>query len=189
MHSTFITSAINLDGLPHNTRPQVALIGRSNVGKSSLINALTQRTDLARISGSPGRTKTMNVYDIDGRFYLVDHPGYGFAKTSQEQREGFAELLGKYLTEVSQLKLALLIIDARLGPTTYDQEMIAYLFKLDVPFAVVVNKIDKLNNSDGIQLIRALEETYPGIPFIPHSNVKKGKRDAILALIEQSFKV
>jgi len=188
MNSEFVSSTVDLDRLPQNDKPHIAMVGRSNVGKSSLINALTQRTNLARVSGSPGRTQTMNLYAIDNRFYLMDLPGYGYAKTSQEQRVVFADMLDRYLAETKQLKLVLLIIDARLGPTAYDQEMIEKLFSYELPFAIVVNKIDKLKKAEEASLLKSLGEYYPDVQIIPHSNVEKGKRDVILRAIEDAIK-
>jgi GTP-binding protein len=187
MHSEFVSSTVDLARLPQNDKPHIAMLGRSNVGKSSLINSLTQRKDLARVSGAPGRTQTMNLYAIDNRYYLMDLPGYGYAKVSQEQRVVFADMLGDYLTKVAQLKLALLIIDARLGPTEYDQEMVDYLRSLDIPFVIIVNKIDKLKQAEAASLLKSLGEYYPDIQLIPHSNIEKGKREVILRAIEEAI--
>lgn len=188
MNSEFVSSTVDLDRLPQNDKPHIAMVGRSNVGKSSLINALTQRTNLARVSGSPGRTQTMNLYAIDNRFYLMDLPGYGYAKTSQEKRVVFADMIDRYLAEMKQLKLVLLIIDARLGPTAYDQEMIEKLFSYELPFAIVVNKIDKLKKAEEASLLKSLGEYYPDVQIIPHSNVEKGKRDVILRAIDDAMR-
>ncbi len=188
MHSEFVSSTVDLARLPHNDRPHIAMVGRSNVGKSSLINVLTQRTNLARVSGSPGRTQTMNLYAIDNRYYLMDLPGYGYAKTSQEQRVVFADMLSNYLSQTKQLKLVLLIIDARLGPTAYDQEMIENLYEFDLPFVIIVNKIDKLKQVAAAHLLKSLGEFYPDIQLIPHSNIEKSKRDVILRAVEDAVK-
>lgn len=186
MNAEFVLSTIDLKRLPKNDKPHIAMVGRSNVGKSSLINSLTQRTDLARVSSSPGRTQTMNLYAIDHRYYLMDLPGYGYAKTSQEQRVAFADMLDRYLRETEQLKLVLLIIDARLGPTGYDQEMIENLRTYEIPFVIIVNKIDKLKKAEEAQLLKSLGEYFPDVQIISHSNVEKGKRDVILHAIEDA---
>ena len=188
MHSEFVSSTVSLDRLPQNDKPHIAMVGRSNVGKSSLINALTQQTSLARVSNKPGRTQTMNLYGIDRRYYLMDLPGYGYAKTSQEQRVVFADMIFDYLTLTKQLKLVLLIIDARLGPTDYDQEMIAYLQEHDIPFVIVANKIDKLKPNMATLLCKELSEMYPDTQIIPHSNVEKGKREVILHAIDDAVR-
>ncbi|MCR4312077.1 MAG: 50S ribosome-binding GTPase, partial [Candidatus Uhrbacteria bacterium] len=136
----------------------------------------------------PGRTQTINFYNIDERFYLVDLPGYGYAKTSRENRTVFAEMLGEYLTNTLQLKLVLLIVDARLGPTDFDQEMIAYLRSLDLPFVMIVNKIDKLTRAQGIDQLRKLSKLYPDIQLIPHSSVEGGRREVIWQVIEAAIR-
>jgi GTP-binding protein len=188
MNAEFVSSTTDISRLPKNDRPHIAMVGRSNVGKSSLINALTQRTNLARVSSSPGRTQTMNLYAIDRRYYLMDLPGYGYAKTSQEHRILFADMLDRYLQETEQLKLVLLILDARLGPTGYDQEMIDNLHTYGIPFVIVVNKIDKLKKAEEATLLGNLREYFPDVQVIPHSNVEKGKRDAILRAIEDAVR-
>lgn len=186
--ATFLKSATNLEQLPQDTKPHIAMVGRSNVGKSSLINHLSNQKGLARVSSEPGRTQTINLFNVDGRFYLVDLPGYGFAKNSKAKREDFAGMLRDYLWQAEQLKLVLLIIDARIGPTDLDRDMLAYLASGRIPVALIINKIDKLSNSESIQLQRMLEATYPQINFIPHSNVTGQGRGEIWQAIEQAVR-
>lgn len=188
MNSEFVSSTTDIARLPHNDRPHIALVGRSNVGKSSLINALTKRTDLARVSSGPGRTQTMNLYAIDGRYYLMDLPGYGYAKTSKEQRAVFADMLNVYLAEVQQIALVLVVLDARLGPTADDQEMIDYLYTLGIPFLILANKIDKLKPQERKDLLRSLQEYYPDTRIIPHSSLAKENRDLLLRTIEDAVR-
>lgn len=185
MPTTFLKSATNLEQLPTDTKPHIALVGRSNVGKSSLLNHLTGEKGLARVSAEPGRTQTINLFNVDNRFYLVDLPGYGFAKTSKAKRQDFAGMLRDYLWQAEQLRLVLLIIDARLGPTDLDRDMLGYLASGKIPVVMVVNKIDKLSNSESINLQRKLEAEYPYLPFIPHSNVTGKGRGEIWDTIEQ----
>lgn len=186
--ATFLKSATRLEDLPQDSKPHIAMVGRSNVGKSSLINHLSNQKNLARVSAEPGRTQTINLFNVDGRFYLVDLPGYGFAKTSKAKREDFAGMLRDYLWQTEKLKLVLLIIDARIGPTDLDRDMLAYLASGRIPVALIVNKIDKLSNSESIQLQRMLEATYPQINFIPHSNVTGQGRGEIWQTIEQAVR-
>ncbi|MBP6944692.1 YihA family ribosome biogenesis GTP-binding protein [Patescibacteria group bacterium] len=185
MAITFLKSATKLEELPNDTKPQIAFVGRSNVGKSSLLNHLTGQKDLARVSAEPGRTQTINLFNVDGRYYLVDLPGYGFAKTSKAKRQDFAGMLRDYLWQAQQLRLVLLMIDARVGPTDLDRDMLAYLDSGKIPVVLIVNKIDKLSNSESINLQRMLESQYPQISFIPHSNVTGKGRGEILDVIEQ----
>lgn len=185
MPAVFLKSAVKMEDLPKGNKPHIALVGRSNVGKSSLLNHLTGQKGLAHESATPGRTQYMNIFDMDHRFFLIDLPGYGFAKTSKAKQEGFGEMIREYLWHVQQLKLVLLIIDARQGPTDLDRDMIAYLESGRIPFILIVNKIDKLSTSESINLLQKLESAYPRIPCIPHSNVTGKGRGEIRQAIEQ----
>ncbi len=187
MQSEYVLSTPHLHDLPKNERPHIAFIGRSNVGKSSLINSLTQRKDLARTSAAPGRTQTINLYSIDRSYYLVDLPGYGYAKTSRDQREVFAEMIENYLLETPQLRLAFLIVDARIGPTDLDQNMLAFLQLHQIPFVMIVNKMDKLKRTEAQKLLHTLEEHFSGMPIIPHSNVADGNRAKILRALQDAL--
>ena len=186
--ATFLKSATNLEELPKGNKPHIAMVGRSNVGKSSLLNHLANKKNLAHVSAEPGRTQTINLFDVDGRFYLVDLPVYGFAKTSNARRQDFAGMLRDYLWQAEQLKLVLLIIDARIGPTDLDRDMLAYLASGKIPVTLIVNKIDKLSHSESINLQRTLESTYPHLAFIPHSNVTGAGRGEIWQAIERAVR-
>lgn len=187
MHATFLKSAVNIDGLPQSDKPQIALLGRSNVGKSSLLNNLTDQKGLARVSATPGRTQMINVFDVDKRFFLIDLPGYGFAKTSKVKRVAFEGLLNHYLNRTEKLRLALVIIDARLGPTDIDREMFAFLEDTRKPFAIIANKIDKLTKNEVGQLTKMLADDYPGVTVILHSNVTKKGAGEVRQLIEKAI--
>jgi len=135
---------------PKEKRPQIALSGRSNVGKSSLINTLLERKSLARVSSAPGKTVTINYYLIDGKIYFVDLPGYGFAKRSGDTKRSFSSLTEDYfLKNPSSDALALVIqlIDCRVGPTEDDSLMVRFLQDNDIPFVVVLTKTDKLSKT------------------------------------------
>lgn len=185
MTVTFLKSVTQLEEIPKNNKPHIAFVGRSNVGKSSLLNNLTNQKDLAHVSSEPGRTQTINLFDVGGRFLLVDLPGYGFAKTSKAKRQGFSDMIHDYLWQTQQLKLVLLIIDARIGPTDLDKEMLAYLESGRIPVTIIANKIDKLSHTEATQLLRTLAATYPIIPAIPHSNVTGKGRGEIWDTIER----
>jgi len=181
--ATFIKSIVDLTGLPQDDKPQIAMVGRSNVGKSSMINSLTRRNKLARVSSEPGRTQTLNIYNVDENFYLIDLPGYGYAKTSKSNRAYFAEIISDYLGTTKQLKLVLLIIDARIPFSDLDGEMIAWLQKYNVPFVIVMNKIDKVSAKDTAALHALLEERYPGVERIEHSSSTGKNRDKVWSTI------
>ncbi len=136
---------------PRDPLPQVAFSGRSNVGKSSLINTLLSRKSLARVSGSPGKTITINFYDVDRKLYLVDLPGYGFAKRNPEDKRKWSALTDGYFTDnknFDRVSLVLQLIDSRIGPTRDDEMMLEFLSASDIPFIVVATKADKLNATE-----------------------------------------
>ena len=170
---------------PKDPRPEVALSGRSNVGKSSLINTLLGRKSLARVSSSPGKTITINYYDIDKKLYLVDLPGYGYAKRSQESKKGWSSLTEDYFVKnpsSDSIKLVIQLIDIRTGPTDDDIMMINFLIDNGVDFIVVATKTDKLSKT---QLTNALEEMHKeyfdgtGIEIIPFSSVTRIGKDEV----------
>jgi GTP-binding protein len=144
MNATFVKSSAKLDQLPPVNKPEFAFIGRSNVGKSSLINMLTAVKGLAKTSGSPGKTQTFNHFIIDDSWYLVDLPGYGFAKVSQTTRDEWEGLMKRYLTTRENLMNAFVLIDLRLEPQKNDLDFISFLGENGVPFSIVFTKSDKL---------------------------------------------
>lgn len=169
---------------PRDPRPEVALSGRSNVGKSSLINTLLGRKSLARVSSSPGKTITINYYDIDKKLYLVDLPGYGYAKRSQESKRGWSTLTDDYFTKnpsSDAIKLVIQLIDIRTGPTDDDVMMINYLIDTGINFVVVATKTDKLSKTQLSNALDELQKEYfegTGIEIIPFSSVTRvGKED------------
>ncbi|PYE83765.1 ribosome biogenesis GTP-binding protein YihA/YsxC [Pseudoroseicyclus aestuarii] len=144
----FVKGVVAMDGLPPADRLEVCFAGRSNVGKSSLINALTGRKALARASNTPGRTQEINYFDAGGRLYLVDLPGYGFANAPVKVVEKWQRLLKSYLAGRQTLRRAFVLIDARHGPKAVDAEILGLLDKSAVPFQAVLTKTDKVKASD-----------------------------------------
>lgn len=178
---------------PRDPRPEVALSGRSNVGKSSLINTLLGRKSLARVSSSPGKTITINYYDIDKKLYLVDLPGYGYAKRSQESKRGWSSLTEDYFVKnpsSDAIKLVIQLIDIRTGPTDDDIMMINFLIDNGVSFIVVATKTDKLSKS---QLTNALDELHKeyfegtGIEIIPFSSITRVGKDEVWKKISDAI--
>lgn len=164
------------------------MVGRSNVGKSSLINHLAGRKDLARESSSPGRTRTINIYQLEPKYYLVDMPGYGYAKTSKDKQAEFGNLIADYLETTPAIALVLLVIDAFVGPTDLDQDMLDLLRAAKRPFVMIVNKVDKLSQSEIVKLERTLAADYGHIPHILHS-IHEGKdRDHVLGAINEALR-
>jgi GTP-binding protein len=141
----FITSAVSLEGCPPGSHPEVALIGRSNVGKSSLVNLLVGRHSLAQVSATPGKTRTLNFYLINSKWSLVDLPGYGFARTNASAQEGFSSMVGEYLSQREQLRHLFVLIDSRHPPQAIDLEFLARVRHIGVPLSLIFTKADKLS--------------------------------------------
>ncbi len=143
----FCLSAMQSGHFPKDGKPEVAFVGRSNVGKSSLLNTLFHRKELARTSSRPGKTQTINFFEVNKRCYFVDLPGYGFAKVPKDIKDAWNRLMHQYLTARGQLKLAVVLLDARHAPSANDQEMLDMLEESAVPTLVVATKSDKLSKN------------------------------------------
>lgn len=183
----------NSKQFPRDPRPEVALSGRSNVGKSSLINTLLGRKSLARVSSSPGKTITINYYDIDKKLYLVDLPGYGYAKRSQESKRGWSSLTEDYFIKnpsADAIKLVIQLIDIRTGPTDDDIMMINFLIDNGVNFIVVATKTDKLSKAQLANALDGLQKEYfegTGIEIIPFSSVTRVGKDEVWKRISDAI--
>ena len=170
--------------IPGDPKTQIAFSGRSNVGKSSLINTLLGRKNLARVSSSPGKTITINFYDVDGKLYLVDLPGYGFAKRNPEEKKQWSALTDGYFTQnknIDRLCLVLQLVDSRVGPTADDEMMLDYLSQAGLPFVVVATKVDKLNATERKNNLEAIRNhpSVGGAPVIPFSSLKGEGREEL----------
>lgn len=159
----FEGAAGNSSQLFSSTVPEIAFSGRSNVGKSSLINKLLNRKALARTSATPGKTVTVNFYHLDGARF-VDLPGYGYAKVSQSERLRWSELVEGYFNTERNLRLVIQLVDMRHAPTSEDLDMIRYLLAREIPFLIVLTKSDKLNKGQRTQRLAALEEELAFVP-------------------------
>ena len=144
VNATFIKGATAPEHFPQSELPEIAMIGRSNVGKSSLINQIVRHNGLARVSNTPGKTQEINFFNTDSGFVLVDLPGYGYAKVSKTQREQFSTLIRSYLLQREQMVMACVLVDARHDPMELDMAMIEELEFANRPFAVILTKCDKL---------------------------------------------
>jgi len=179
----FVKSVPKADGLPEDGRPLVAFVGRSNVGKSSLINALVQRKGLSHVSSTPGRTQFLNLFNINDRFTLVDLPGYGYAKVGKAKREGFAQLIHDFLATSENIRLVVVIVDARVGLTDLDREMLDMLAGLKLPTVVVANKTDKLSRTESMATVQAIGREFNAL-IIPYSSLTGVGRGQLLETIE-----
>lgn len=184
--SEFSVSAVKASQYPEGGPDEIALAGRSNVGKSSFINTLLQRKNLARTSSSPGKTQTLNFYRVDSDqadFYLVDVPGYGYAKVSKKQREEFGEMIQDYLETRAYLKGLILLIDGRHEPTADDIAMYDYAQYLNLPILLVATKMDKIKknafNKTEAAFRKHLNLNKDNVTFLPFSSVTKLNVDQV----------
>ena len=173
--------------LPKNERMEVAFAGKSNVGKSSMINALMNRKALARTSSQPGKTQTINFYNVNQAMYLVDLPGYGYAKVTQEIREKWGKLIERYLHGSKQLKAVFLLIDIRHEPSENDKRMYEWIVWNGYDPIIIATKLDKIKRSQTqkqLKMIRIGLNVKPGTQILPFSAETKQGRDEIWALID-----
>jgi GTP-binding protein len=181
----FMRGAPALEHLPPIGLPEIAFAGRSNVGKSSLVNALTGRKTLAKTSNTPGRTQHLNFFDLGGRLCLVDMPGYGYAKTSQTNRASWSLMIKKYLTGRENLKCIFVLIDSRLKPQKVDLEFINWLGENGLPFVLVFTKADKSSGTAVQQSVdlfkKTMLESWEEVPqtFVTSSVSRTGHEDIL----------
>lgn len=180
----FVKSAFARKDWPRDGRPEIAFLGRSNVGKSSLLNSLLQRRSLARTSNTPGRTQSINYFLINGGFYFVDLPGYGFAKVSKTMREGWGAMAEDYLSERPELILCIQLIDSRHAPTDLDLQLNEWLVFHERNHLVVATKSDKLSANQLSKQLRRIESDLAGSKVLPYSSQTGKGRDAVWAAIE-----
>jgi GTP-binding protein len=191
IHSAvFNMSARDLQAAPEWDRPEFAFIGRSNVGKSSMINMLTHKNGLAKVSATPGKTQLLNFFVINGSWSLVDLPGYGYAKVAKSEKINFNESVGDYLSQRENLRLVLVLIDSRLPPQPIDVSFVAWLVDCAIPFALVFTKADKQSAKKTDTTIQAFLDTLPpGLAQAPEVITSSSKdrtgRVPILKLIER----
>ena len=173
--------------LPDTNRPEVAFAGKSNVGKSSLINGLMNRKSLARTSAQPGKTQTINFYNINDAMYLVDLPGYGYAKASEEVKAKWGKMIENYLHTSKQLKAVFLLIDIRHDPSANDRMMYEWMVYQGFAPIIIATKLDKIKRSQIQKNVKAIREglnVQPGTTIIPFSAETKQGRDEIWKLID-----
>lgn len=186
----FVVSSAKIEQVPLVSQPEYAFIGRSNVGKSSLINMLVDHKNLAKTSGRPGKTQLINHFKVNDQWYLVDLPGYGYAKVGKKIRAGFGELIADYIEKREALSNLFVLIDSRLEPQKIDLEFMQYLGELGIPFSIVFTKIDKLKdnilNKNMKVYKKKMLETWEELPvsFMTSAETKIG-RDEVLGYINQ----
>lgn len=185
----FVQSLSAFTSFPGQGLPEIAMVGKSNVGKSSLINNLTRNGKLARTSSEPGKTRLVNLFLINETFFLVDLPGYGFAKASKQEKDKWAGMIEGYLQNSRHLKRVFQLVDIRHAPTQDDQLMVEYLRHYDIPFTVIATKADKLSKAQRGRIIPVICRTLAVQPWevLIHSSKDGFGRDALLDLIEKDI--
>ena len=186
----FLISAANTAGFPKNRLPEIAFSGKSNVGKSSVINRILNRKNFARVGDKPGKTIHVNYFTVDNKCYFVDLPGYGFAKVSQAEKDRWSRLMESYFA-AGRIDLGVLIMDARHAPTNNDITMARWFIDSGCPFVVVANKLDKLKKSEiepNLLTIRQDLELPESCPVIPFSAEKGTGKDELVKFILNTVK-
>jgi GTP-binding protein len=189
----FIKSVFKLDALPEPAFPQLILCGRSNVGKSSFINSVFNRRGLAKTSSAPGKTRSINFYKVDNTFYVVDLPGFGYAKTSLMEREKWGKLVSKYILESENIHHAFHLIDSRYEPTNLDVQLNTWLRSAGKNYSVILSKADKLNQSGLHKSLKTICSFFPEVElnknlFLYSSFTGKWKNPVQKRIAEMFFK-
>ena len=200
--SEYIISAVNPAQYPQVKLPEIVFIGRSNVGKSSLINSLTRRKNLARVSQTPGKTQTINFYKVNLKintgeeseadrkeFYLVDLPGYGYAKTSKSNRKLWAHFIEQYLQNSEQIKFVCQLIDIRHEPMDSDLQMFQWLVENNLPVLIAATKADKISKNAQNKQVEIIKKVFKieELPVLPYSSIKSEGRSELLDTIVDSL--
>ena len=194
----YLASAVRKDQYPAEKKPEFVFIGRSNVGKSSLINSLTRVKNLARVSSQPGKTQTINFYELGAKlpgeeerrsFYLVDLPGYGYAKTSREKRKLWSSFIEEYLKTSEQLQFVCQLIDIRHAPMASDIEMFQWLVRAGIPVLVIATKADKIGKQAREKQVREIQKALgvPDLSVLPYSSLKNEGRSELLDVLRDSL--
>ena len=185
----FVASLTDVKQLPTDGLPEIALVGRSNVGKSSLINKLCGKRNLAFISSTPGKTQALNYFLINESFYIVDLPGYGYARVPEHVKAGWSKLIENYLSNREQIKLVLHIVDARHEPTELDKMMAGWLDYFKIPYIIVITKIDKIARSKISRQVEIIKNSFGKLKycqdFITFSAITGVGKNELLSAIEK----
>ena len=190
-NAQFVRSVTSVADCPHDGIPQIVFAGKSNVGKSSVINKLLLRKNFARVGEAPGKTTHINYFLIDEKMYLIDLPGYGYAKVSKSERERWGKLMEAYFRAEGTLDYGVMIVDARHKPTANDVTMASYFLQTGKPFVVVANKLDKLKRSEiepNLALIRETLDLGPDDVLVPFSAEKGEGKDALITALAGHLK-
>ncbi|MDP4114484.1 MAG: ribosome biogenesis GTP-binding protein YihA/YsxC [Bacteroidota bacterium] len=187
----FIKPVYSLKEIPSPRRPEIILCGRSNVGKSSFINSIFNRKNLAKTSSTPGKTRSMNYYNVDDKLYMVDLPGFGYAKTAKTERDNWAKLIDEFLEQSGYVSLAFHLIDSRHDPLESDLHLNMLLREIDLPYIVILNKIDKLSQSEIALAKKKITNFFPELSYgdnlMQFSSIKGTGKKEVLSRISSLF--
>ena len=184
----FEVSAVRPNQYPSNGLPEIVLVGKSNVGKSSFVNTMINRKKLARTSSEPGKTRQINFYNIDDSFYFVDLPGYGYSKMSKKEQEQVGKFIEQYLFHRKEIALIIFLVDIRHNPTENDKLMYHYMISSKLPCMILTNKADKIAKTkvaDNVKTIQKQLNPLGDIPILPFSSERKVYQDDVWNLIEE----
>ena len=184
----FEVSAVSSKQYPQNGLPEIVLVGKSNVGKSSFVNTMINRKKLARTSSEPGKTRQINFYNIDDSFYFVDLPGYGYSKMSKKEQEQVGKFIEQYLFHRKEIALIIFLVDIRHNPTENDKLMYHYMISSKLPCMILTNKADKIAKTkvaDNVKAIQKQLNPLGDIPILPFSSERKVYQDDVWNLIEE----
>ena len=185
-NSSYLKGVLSRRDKPRSAYPEVVIIGRSNVGKSSLINTVLQRKNLAKTSSTPGKTRLINYFLIDDKLYLVDLPGYGYIQKKDDSSHDWDDLLGDFILKNRQIKLVLVLIDSRHPGLNSDRYSIDWLRHNRVPFVIIMTKRDKLSNNEFNLVWQKIQQSFPQTTIIPFSAKDRTGREQIAGLLHQS---
>ncbi len=188
---SLFVSAVRRSQYPEDNLPEFIMLGRSNVGKSSFMNTLVNRKNLARISSKPGKTSTINFFNVENNFYLVDVPGYGYADTSKEEVRKFGLMVEEYLEKRKELKMVFMLVDFRHKPTNDDKLMYDFLKYYQIPVTIVATKCDKVSSREKDKNLKTLKDTLDvivGDNVVLFSSVNKTGREEVLSIIDNNIK-
>lgn len=187
---SFLISAVQKAQYPKSNLPEIAMVGRSNVGKSSLINKVLNRKNFARVSSKPGKTVTINFYDLDQKVMLVDLPGYGYARVSKSEKEKWGEMIQDYLDTRKQLACIFLLVDARHAPSEEDLMMLDWILYYKIPFYVIATKTDKLKASQRTDALELLRSSFKRADkdVIPFSAITGDGKERVVEILSELSK-
>ena len=185
----YVASARQTADSPWEGLPELAVAGRSNVGKSSLINALLKRRQMARVSGTPGKTRCLNFFRINGRFFLVDLPGYGYAKAPREEQQHWEKMVREYLEDPRRRKVVMMILDIRREVSPLDLALKEWLDHYGTDYLVVATKADKVSGNERARQLRSIRERFPGREILPFSALTEHGRLDLLGCVQRKIEL